>query len=138
MHDFLCSCKQRVVLNGQNSSWETANSGVPQGSNLETSLFLNYISNLSSRVSSNCKLFADDTSLFSVVKNIQSSAATLRNDLPVISNWAFQWKMFFNPDLATKAQEVIIRRKNKKLLQPCLSFNNISLKNSMSRVEIRR
>ena len=31
--------------------------------------------------------FADNASLFSVVKDIQS---TLRNDLTVISNWAFQ------------------------------------------------
>ena len=76
--------------------------------------------------------FADDTSLFSVVNDIQSSAATLHNDLSVISNWAFQKKMIFNPDLTKQAQEVIFSRKTKKLLHPCLSFNDIPLKNSIS------
>ena len=89
LRDFLYCRKQRVVLNGQNSSWENVNAGVPQGSILGPLLFLIYINDLSNGVSSNCKLFADDTSLFSVVNNIQSSAATLRNDLTVISNWAF-------------------------------------------------
>ena len=95
-------------------------------------LLLIYINDLSNGVSSNCKLFANDASLFSVVNDIQSSAATLRNDLAVISNWAFQWKIIFNPDFTKQAQEVIFSRKIKKLLQPCLSFNDIPLKNSIS------
>ena len=95
-------------------------------------MFLIYIKDLSNGVSLNCQLFADDTSLFSFVNNIQSSAATLRNDLTVISNWVFQWKMLFNHDLTKQAQEVIFSRKTKKLLHPCLSFNDIPLKNSIS------
>ena len=67
-------------------------------------LFLIYINDLSDGVSSNWKRFADNTSLFSVVNDIQSSAATLRNDLTVISNWTFQWKMIFNPDLTCKCK----------------------------------
>ena len=81
LRDFPCCRKQRVVLNGQNSSWENINAGVPQGSILGPLLFLVYINDLSIGVSSNCKLFADETSLF---------PATLLNDLTVISNWAFQ------------------------------------------------
>ena len=88
LRDFLYCRKQRVVLNGQNSSWENVNAGVPQGSIL--GLFLIYNNDLSNGVSSNCKLFADNTSLFSVVNDILSNAATLRNDLSVISNWAIQ------------------------------------------------
>ena len=40
--------------------------------------------------------------------------------------------MIFNPDLTKQAQDVIFSRKIKKLLHPCLSFNDISLKNSLS------
>ena len=105
--DFLYCCKQRVVLNGQNSSWENVNAGVPQGSILGPLLFLIYINDLSNGVSSSYKLFVDDTSLFSVVNDIQSSAATLHNDLTVISDWAFQWKIIFNPDMIKEEQEVI-------------------------------
>ena len=79
-----------------------------------------------------CKRSSDDTSLFSVVNDIQSSAATLRNDLTVVSNWDFQWKMIFNPDLTKQVQEVIFSRKFKKLLHPCLSFNETPLKKSTS------
>ena len=76
-------------------------------------------------MSSNCKLFANDTSLFSVVNDIQSITATLCNDLTAISNWSFQWKMIFKPDLAKQAQKVIFSSKVKKLLHPSLSFNCI-------------
>ena len=84
--DFLYCRKQRVVLNGQNSYWENVNAGFPQGSILGPLLFLIYINDWSNGVSSDCKLFVDDTSLFSVFSDIQSSAATLHNDLTVISN----------------------------------------------------
>ena len=90
-------------------------------------LFLIYINDSSDNLSSNCKLFADDTSLFSVVNNIHTSATTLSQDLKAITKWAFQWKMIFNPDLSKQAQEVIFSRKMKKLLQPTLLFNNVPL-----------
>ena len=81
LHDFLSCLKQRVVLNGQHSSWDNVTAGVPQGSILGPLLFLIYINELSSDLSSNCKLFADDTSLFSVVNNIHTSTTTLNQDL---------------------------------------------------------
>ena len=40
--------------------------------------------------------------------------------------------LIFNPDLTKQAQEVIFSRKTKKVLHPCLSFNDIPLKNSVS------
>ena len=63
-------------------------------------------------LSTNAKLFADDTSLFSVVRDINTSATHLNNDLRKISNWALQWKMSFNPDPSKQAQEVIFSRKH--------------------------
>ena len=131
LRDFLSYRKQRVVLNGQHSSWNNVNAGVPQGSILGPLLFLIYINNLSNNLSSNCKLFADDTSLFSIVNNIHTSATTLSQDLKAITNWAFQWKIIFNPDLSKQAQEVIFSRKIKKLLHPTLLFNNIPLNNCL-------
>ena len=82
-------------------------------------------------LSSNWKLFAADTSLFSVAKNIHTSATTLSYDLNVTTNWAFQWKIVFNPDLSKKAQEVIFSRKIKTLFHPTLLFNKLPLSNNL-------
>ena len=61
--DFLNFRKQRVVLNGQYSSWTSIEAGVPQGSILGPLLFLIYINDLYDDLTTN-ELFADDTSLF--------------------------------------------------------------------------
>ena len=52
-------------------------------------LFLIYINDLPNDLSSNCKLLADNTSPFSVINNIHTSATTLSQDLNAITNWAF-------------------------------------------------
>ena len=109
--DFLSFRKQRVVLNGQVSHWTSIEAGVPQGSILGPLLFLIYINDLSDDLSTNAKLFAGDTSLFSVVRDINTSAAHLNNDLRKISNGPFQWKMRFNPDPSKQVQEVNFSRK---------------------------
>ena len=111
LRDFLNDRKQRVVLNGQFSTWKSVNAGVPQGSILGPLLFLIYINDLTEGLSSNAKHFADDTSLFSVIHYIQTSANNLNKDLERISKWATQWKMNFNPDTTKQAQEVIFSRK---------------------------
>ena len=84
--DFLSFRKQRVVLNGQVSQWTNIEAGVPQGSILGPLLFLIYINDLSDDLSTNAKPFTDDASLFSVVRDINTSAAHLNNDLRKISN----------------------------------------------------
>ena len=127
LKDFLKSRKQRVVLNGQHSSWTYVNAGVPQGSILGPLLFLVYINDLSNGLKSNPKLFADDTSLFSVIHDVNSSQIDLNEDLDKINNWAYQWKMSFNPDPSKKAQEVIFSRKVNNVLHPPLTFNNVDV-----------
>ena len=54
---------------------------------------------------SNVKLFADDTSLFSVVHDVNTSSTNLSNDFRKISDWAIQWKMSFNPDLSKQLKK---------------------------------
>ena len=126
--DFLSDRKQRVVLNGMESSWLPIESGVPQGSVLGPLLFLVYINDLTDGISSNMRLFADDSSLFIKVRDIEETQTQLMEDLEKISNWAHQWKMEFNPDISKQAIEVIFSHKKKKPLHPPLHFNGIPVK----------
>ena len=123
INSFLNERYQRVVLNGQNSGWEKVEAGVPQGSILGPLLFLIYINDLSNNLESEVKLFADDTSIFSIVHDNNLSTRELENDLNKIQEWAYQWKMSFNPDASKQAQEVIFSRKNNKPYHPTLHFN---------------
>ena len=75
-------------------------------------------------MSSDVKLFADDTSLFSVVHDVNASARELNDDQKNINKWAFQWKKSCNPDPSKQSQEVIFSRKIKKMPHPSLLFNN--------------
>ena len=125
LNDFLTNRKQRVVLNAQCSSWVDIRAGVPQGSILGPLLFLIYVNDLPNGLKSECKVFADDTSLFSVAHHLNTSASDINNDLKLISDWAFQWKMSFNPDPSKQAQEIIFSRKKMKSSHPSVYFNNI-------------
>ena len=58
------------MLNSQNSSRTNVHAGVPQESILGPLLFLTYINDLSGNLTSNARLFPDDTSLFSVVHDV--------------------------------------------------------------------
>ena len=125
--DFLSNRKQRVVLNGKYSSWTNIEARVAQGSILRPLFFLIYINDLSDNLITNPKLFADDTSLFSIVHDPNATANDLNNDLAKINDWAYQWKMNFNPDPFKQAQEVLFSRKIKSQNHPCLHFNNITV-----------
>ena len=103
---FLGNRKERVPLNGQSSSWNNVNAGGPL-------LFLIYINDLRDGLSSNAKLFADDTSLFLVLHDINTSTIELNSDLKKINHWAFQWKMTFNPN-CSKQKIRNIQQKIKK------------------------
>ena len=130
--NYLSGRLQRVVLNGQSSSWRPVLAGVPQGSILGPLLFLIYINDLPNGLKSNAKLFADDTSLFSIVNDKNESANILNNDLSLISKWAYDWKMLFNPDPKKPAQEVIFSRKKQFQSHPTIKLNNIPVERASS------
>ena len=63
--NYLADRKQRVVVNGQDSKWGNVSAGVPQGSVLGPLLFLIYINDMTTVVTSPIRLFANDTTLLS-------------------------------------------------------------------------
>ena len=131
--NFLKERKQRVILNGQFSTWTNVEAEVLQGSILGSSLFLIYMNDLPENLVSNTKLFAGDTSLLSVIRNKHLSAQYLNEDLNKISHGAFQWKMSLNSDPSKQTQEVIFSRNLQKLFYPPLHFNNIAVTQSRTK-----
>ena len=124
IHSFLSDKFQRVLLNGKTSKWSQIKAGVPQGSILGPLLFLVYINDLPEGLTSNVKLFADDTSIFLVVRDSSSSSLSLNEDLSKISQWGYIWKMLFNPDASKQAQEVVFSRK--KILLTIMTSTSIT------------
>ena len=84
---------------------------VPQG------LILGHLllNDLTENLQSNPKLFADDASLFTIISDPNAAAKQLCADLDKIKQWAFQWKMSFNPDRSKQSQEVIFLVRSKSL-----------------------
>ena len=120
---FLDNRTQMATSNCHYSSWAKIEAGVPQGSILGPLLFLIYINDLSENLASNPKLFADDTSLFSVVKNVDASNIDLNNDLKKISEWELQWKINLNSDTNRQAQDLIFSRKVQVISHPLIFLN---------------
>ena len=100
---------QRVVINGQFSSWKLIQAGVPQGSILGPLLFLIYINDIT-HVIQHChiRLFADDTCLFIEVDDRERAAEHLEQDLSAISRWAKTWLVTFSPP---KTESLVISNK---------------------------
>ena len=84
-------------------------------------LLLIYINDLTNDIKSKCKLFPDNTNLFSVVHDIDTSVNDLSHDLEKTSEWAFQWKMKFNPDHTKQTQEIIFSKKEAISIHPVVS-----------------
>jgi hypothetical protein len=87
--NFLAGRSQSVLVNSSKSSSKLVSSGVPQGSVLGPLLFVLYISDLPSVVSSSdVFLFADDCKVTFACKRNCSNLSRLQSDLNLISDWA--------------------------------------------------
>ena len=86
IESFLHQRQQRVVCEGEMSSWTPVTSGVPQGSVVGPILFLVYINDLPAKLQSKVRLFADDTIVYMSVTN-ESDAVTLQKDLKLLEEW---------------------------------------------------
>ena len=91
--------KQRTVLNGATSDWQSVLSGVPQGSVLGPILFLIFINDLDEAAISikYRSKFADDTKIGHQITN-QDSHAEMQQALNGLHEWSVKWGLKFNVD----------------------------------------
>ena len=97
---------------------------------------LTYINDFPDEITSSCKIFADDTSLFSKIENKSYSSFQLNKDLKTISKWTFQWKMLFNPDPIKQAIEACFSNKRDKVVYSSLKFNNNAVQSANSQMHL--
>ena len=98
IQNVLNNIAKKVVVDGSSSESTRVKSGVPQGrpTVLRPLLFLTYINDLPSTVSSQARLFADDCLLYRPIK-CRADQEQQQRDLSALQDWADQWGMCFNP-----------------------------------------
>lgn len=93
--EFLSNHSQFVAINNYLSNPVLVTSGIPQGSVLGPLVFLIYINDLPSHVSSNIRMFADDCVIYRAIFDSHNQTA-LQKDLDNITTWCNDWLMTLN------------------------------------------
>ena len=112
---FLSNRNQYVSINGSESGLAAINCGVPQGSVLESLLFLLYTNYLNQEIKF-CKFhhFPDDTNLLCLINSIKKLNKLVNADLKHLVNWLNANKISLNEKKTTKTEMVIFKSKQKK------------------------
>ena len=97
--------------------------GVLHGSILASLLFLFYINDLPNNLTSNPKLFANDTSLFSTVTDQNATANQINNDLHNINTWVYQQSSTWGHIYSAHSQFIF----NKKAALETLTQNHLGM-----------
>ena len=109
VEDWLKGRKQRVVVQGEMSSWEKVISSVLQGTVLGGTLFNIFIDDIDMQVLwAIIKKFADDTKIARIVQS-EEDARKLQEDIDRMYLWAQKWEMAFNTE---KCKVIHVGKKN--------------------------
>ena len=91
-----------MVLDGKSLQKYAVNTGVPQGSILDSKLFLLYINDLPDDIICNIAIYVDDTTLYSKCDQASDPwqqlelASELEYDLQDTVDWGRKWLVNFN------------------------------------------
>ena len=84
-------------------------------------LFLIYVNDIVTDIGTNIRLFADDTTLYIIVNNPDTSAELFSLDFQKIEDWAEKWLVIFQPP---KTESLVISHKLNKPLHQTLYMQN--------------
>ena len=88
-------CYHNYIIMETEADWSPVTSSVPQGTVLGLPLFLAFINDLPSGISSKIRLSADDCLLYRTINNSED-ASLLQQDLDRLHQWTIKWQMQFN------------------------------------------
>ena len=100
---------------------------VSQGTVLGPLLFLLYINDLETDVTSEIRLFADDCIVYRTIKS-SAEYVVLQSDISKLQSWACTWQMHFNPDNCHILP--ISRKRNETIPSYHLGENTLSVVDS--------
>ena len=104
INSFLLNRQGRVRLNNAEGKTMAIKQGLPQGSVLAPILFLFYINTLAVRLPTSTSitnsLFADDVSILTTAKTLETAQDILQSSVDVVYEWAEEYKM----ELSTKSE----------------------------------
>ena len=116
VYPYLCDRTQRVCTQGHLSESKKIVCGVPQGSILGPLLFIVFINDLPLAMEySLVSMYADDSTITTVVKTIPLIEEKLNSDLEHVSNWCHENRMAINFD--KRKTMVITTRQNLRTLE---------------------
>ena len=133
-NSYLNSRKQKVNLNGQQSSFLLITDGVPQGSVLGPLLFMLFINDISNFTTDDCSLnlFADDSISYVAAHNIGELQMKLQKCVDGISQWYFKNRLTVN---ANKCKMMILGTSARLKLASINDFNVMYEGNPLDLVE---
>ena len=71
----------------------------------------------------NVKLFADDSSFFTVVQETNAATEDMNHDLELMSQWTHDWRMsLFNSGPQKQAVELLLSKKRHEMDPPVLGL----------------
>ena len=84
-----------------------------------------FFPDLQYNIRSSIRLFADDTSIYTIIDDPQTAAFILNSDLDTINALANDWLLDFN---TTKTTSILISRRQLPIAYPPLEMNSIILR----------
>ena len=98
IEDYLTNRRHRVTIEGMAFQWKPVTSGVPQGSMIGPILFLIYVNDIGSDISTDSllHLFADDAKLCRAITT-HIDCSILEVDISSVNTWCETWDMNVNP-----------------------------------------